>query len=61
MKSQKKEKQDLQEKEYVYNSATQGYDLVSSVDLKKSREKGSTNKEQTPNDIFLNMLDSGKF
>lgn len=61
LKSQKKEKQDLQEKEYVYNSATQGYDLVSSVDLKKSREKGSTNKEQTPNDIFLNMLDSGKF
>jgi len=61
LKSQKKEKQDLQEKEYVYNSATQGYDLVNSVDLKKSREKGSTNKEQTPNDIFLNMLNSGKF
>jgi hypothetical protein len=61
LKSKKEEKTDTGEQEYVYNPTSQTFDLRLSHELKKDRTENSGQKrEVTPNDIFLNLLNSGQ-
>jgi len=62
LKSKKETKNDSSEREYVYNATSQGFDLKVSSEMNQARQevKNTQKREQTPNDIFLNLLNSGQ-
>lgn len=61
LKSQKKVNTDETEREYVFNANTQGFDVRQSTEVREERgETKRPNQEVTPNDIFLQLLNSGQ-